>query len=60
MTTVGSAKPFGTRFESYLRSAFHPIPQEAAVVQLIHSLFVWFFSLPRNIVICGFLHILPT
>ncbi len=58
MTTVGSAKPFATRFESYLRSAFHPIPQEAAVAQLIQSLFVWFFSLLRNIVICGFLQYL--
>ena len=34
VTAVGSAKPFATRFESYLRSAFHPIPQEAAVAQL--------------------------
>jgi hypothetical protein len=54
--TVGSARPFAVQLESYLRSTFHT--REAAVAPAIQALFVWFFSLLRNIVVCGFLQYL--
>jgi hypothetical protein len=58
VTAADSAKPLVAQFENYFRSAFHPVPQEAAVAQTIQALFVWFFALLRNIVICGFLQYL--
>jgi hypothetical protein len=58
VTTVGSGKPLVAQLENYLRSAFHPVPQEAAIAQTIQALFVWLFALLRNMVICGFLQYL--
>ena len=44
MTSITTARPLLTRFETYLAGAFHPIPHERVVAGMVQSFYGWFFS----------------
>ena len=55
MTSITTARPLLTRFETYLAGAFHPIPHERVVAGMVQSFYGWFFQFLRNAFLCGVL-----